>query len=246
MAHSAAEAAFQISVLVWAFDSAGASRAGIVALVGLALAAVAASLASTVIRRRSEAAARPTSQRTRRHRRHDSGAAPLRRDRRTRRPVHRSRSARRGFNIRCGDRDSAASITVGVLPFVVVSALRVRLRLLDQRGVERAEAVDVVATSALFDGAPGSVLGALAFAMDRREFGAGTVLVREGDVGESLYLIAADRRTSQSTAHTYARSDPVTPSERWRCSAAVPGLPPLSPGSRVCSGNSRPGHFSPR
>ncbi len=85
----------------------------------------------------------------------------------------------------------AACIFVGALPVVVVSGLRMRLQLLDRRGVERAEAVDVVARSTLFEGAPGSVVGALAFAMDRRAFDAGTVLVRKGDIGESLYLIVA-------------------------------------------------------
>lgn len=84
-----------------------------------------------------------------------------------------------------------AVAVIGSLPLLVVAALQVRLRLLDWRGIERTEAITLVAESDLFEGAPPGVVSALAFAMERVCYDAGSVVVRQHDHGDTLYMIAS-------------------------------------------------------
>jgi hypothetical protein len=86
---------------------------------------------------------------------------------------------------------SWALVVVGLLPLAMVLAQTRSLRLLDRRGAERGEAVALVANTPLFSGAPTHVVSAIAFAMHRVTFSAGTTLMQQDDTGDCLYFISA-------------------------------------------------------
>ena len=85
---------------------------------------------------------------------------------------------------------NVALLIVGSLPLLIVISQTRSLRLLDRRGIERSEAVGLVANASLFRAAPPNVASAIAFAMERVSFDRDATIIRQHDCGDCLYLIA--------------------------------------------------------
>jgi hypothetical protein len=82
----------------------------------------------------------------------------------------------------------------GIAAVIVLAALVALPRLLavDRRGVARAQLM-LLHNNELFAGLPGATLEALAGELTPVEAVAGTTVIRQGDVGDNVYIVAGGR-----------------------------------------------------